>query len=99
VAANWASSEPSVASRIVVGKMLIGSPLLKAFIPYMYDASRRPLAHRRKGYSPECLEVEFSEVRIHGVLGSSSPRKFRISLICVMRLVPMLASVGGVVRL
>jgi hypothetical protein len=35
----------------------------------------------------------------NGVLGSSSPRKFRISLICVMRLVPMFASVGGVVRL
>ena len=44
-------------------------------------------------------EGEFCELRPNGVLGSSSPRTFRISLICVMRLVPMFASVGGVVGL
>jgi hypothetical protein len=37
--------------------------LLKAFILYTYDASRRPLAHRRKGYSPKCLDATFSEGR------------------------------------
>ena len=40
---------------------------------------------------------EFCELRIDGVLGSSSPRKSRISLIWVMRLVPMLASVGALI--
>src|SRR5918994_136745 len=38
--------------------------------------------------SPECVEGLFSELRLDGVLGSSSPRKLRKSLICVMRLVP-----------
>jgi hypothetical protein len=33
VAANWASSEPSVARRMVVGKMLIGFPLARSFHP------------------------------------------------------------------
>jgi hypothetical protein len=34
VAANWASSEPSVARRMVVGKMLIiGFPLVRSFHP------------------------------------------------------------------
>jgi hypothetical protein len=34
VAANWASSEPSVARRMVVGKMLIlGSSLAQSFHP------------------------------------------------------------------
>jgi hypothetical protein len=41
----------------VVGKMLIVyPPLLKAFIPFTYHASLRPQAHRRKGYSAECVE-------------------------------------------
>ena len=37
-------------------------PLLKVFIPYTYDASRRPQAHWRKLYSPKCVE---------GALGST----------------------------
>jgi heme-degrading monooxygenase HmoA len=40
--------------------------LLRAFIAFTYDASRRPLAHRRKGYSPECVEGVFCEVRRAG---------------------------------
>jgi hypothetical protein len=36
------------------------------------------------GYSPECVEEEFRERRVDGVL-RSSPRKYQISLICVMR--------------
>jgi hypothetical protein len=48
--------------------------LLKAFITYTYDASRRPLAHRRKGYSTNVVvEDAFSEVQLplYGVLRSS----------------------------
>src|SRR5215208_4413924 len=55
---------------MVVGKMLIwGPPLLKAFMPYTYDASRRAQAHQRKGYSAECVEGRFSELRIAHILG------------------------------
>jgi hypothetical protein len=51
------------------------APLLKAFITYTYDASRRPPAHRRKGYSPNVVvEDAFSEVRLplYGVLRGSA---------------------------
>jgi hypothetical protein len=62
VAANWASLEPSVAKRIVVGKMLIGfppCPKLSSLIRMMpADDPRRPgrrAIHRSawKGYSPK----------------------------------------------
>jgi hypothetical protein len=42
--------------------------LLKTFITLTYHASLRPLAHREKGYSAECVE-RLSE---KGVLGSDS---------------------------
>jgi hypothetical protein len=32
------------------------------------DATRRTLAHLYQGYSPECVEVEFCELRPNGVL-------------------------------
>jgi hypothetical protein len=50
----------------------------------------------RLPYSPECVEVEFCELRVDGVLGSWS-RKFQISLIWGMRLVTMLARLGAAV--
>jgi hypothetical protein len=37
----------------------------------------------------------FSEVRLDGVLGSRSTRKFRISLICGIRQVPMIVTVAA----
>src|SRR5215216_7273363 len=45
--------------------MVIGFlPCSKLSSLYTYDASRRLLAHRRRCYSSECVEGEFSEV--HG---------------------------------
>ena len=37
-----------------------------------HDATRRRLAHCPEAYSSKCLEVEFSEVRLEGVLGKGS---------------------------
>jgi hypothetical protein len=50
----------------VVGKMLIGYPPLAQICvcPFTYHASLRPQAHREQGYSPECVEGLFSEVRM-----------------------------------
>src|SRR5829696_517302 len=37
-----------------------------------HDATYPSPAHRKKGYSPKCLEGRFSEVRLYRVLGSSA---------------------------
>jgi hypothetical protein len=51
-------------------------PLLKAFIPYTYDASRRAQAHRRRGYSPELRGTGILRTSPVGVLGSSYTRNW-----------------------
>jgi hypothetical protein len=58
VTANSASLEPSVATSILVGKMLIGPrpPCSRCGYVRKYDASWGVPALPRKLYSPECVE-------------------------------------------
>src|SRR5215208_5927530 len=67
LAANSASLEPSVARRIVVGKMLIGRPLssMRSRLE-AYDASQRAPALLRKRYSPYCPEKRSEKSQRHG---------------------------------
>src|SRR5215204_712976 len=77
-AASSASSEPSVASRILVGKMLIvtlsfpSAPhrggcvdCIKALVCHKgAEMARCRLRRAAEAYSPDCVEGEFSEVQI-----------------------------------
>jgi hypothetical protein len=69
------------------GRELLHSPALLLLAPIHLSAWNRN--------SRKFAFTEFSEV----VRRESLEHHSRISLICVMRLVPMFASVGGVVRL
>src|SRR5215208_626976 len=61
--ASSASLEPSVARRILVGKMLIGSPHIFGSSHLVGMMSVGEPCCFRNPYSPKCVEDEFSEVR------------------------------------
>src|SRR5215208_8317551 len=77
--ASSASLEPSVARRILVGKMLIGSPHIFGSSHLVGMMSVGEPCCFRNPYSPKCVEDEFSEVRgsnlrWHG-LGPIAPKR------------------------
>jgi hypothetical protein len=53
----------------------------------MHDATRLSPAHLAKGYTPECVEEEFCELRLYRILRSS---ELRISsgIVCSVSLAP-----------
>src|SRR5829696_126817 len=50
--------------------LLLADPVSLSGRHHAYDATRRDQVHRLEAYSPNCLEYEFCELRLLGILRS-----------------------------